>query len=145
MASAKKATEGFDVMSAMNPAAFKEGFERVSDGVRATADFHKGSFEAVVSSASTLAKGVETAAGDHAAFIKEAFEDGAAATKATTTASSIQEAIEIQSNFARTAFEKNIGFVSKIAEHWTGVAKESADPLTKRYGEFVELVQSYRP
>ncbi|NJR43158.1 MAG: phasin family protein, partial [Akkermansiaceae bacterium] len=44
----------------------------------------------------------------------------AAATK------SVQEAIELQNEFFRTAFERNVGQVSKLADHWTGVAKEAA-------------------
>ncbi|OFX00363.1 MAG: hypothetical protein A3E78_02875 [Alphaproteobacteria bacterium RIFCSPHIGHO2_12_FULL_63_12] len=108
------------------------------------ADFQKSSVEAMMASAGVFAKGFEKAASTQASFVKEQFEEGVATAKAAATSKSLQEALELQNEFVRTAFEKNLGQASKLAEHWTGVAKEASDPLTKRYGEFVELVQSYR-
>ncbi|MEO0399109.1 MAG: phasin family protein [Pseudomonadota bacterium] len=148
MAATKKAAangNGFDAFSAMNPEVMKEGYERVAKGVSTLAEFQKASLEAMMASAGVCAKGVEKAASEQSAFLKEAYEDGAAIAKEASTAGSVQEAIEIQSEFAREVFEKNISFASKLADHWTSVAKEASDPLSKQYGDFVEAVQSYRP
>ncbi|MGF1543703.1 MAG: phasin family protein [Parvularculaceae bacterium] len=147
MAATKKTTTetGFDAFSAMNPESFKEGYERAAKGMTAFADFQKESLEAVMASAGVCARGIEKAAAEQSAFMKEAYEESVAASKAASTAKSVQEALEVQTEFARTAFEKNLGFATKLAEHWTSVAKEAADPMSKRYGEFVEMVQSYRP
>ncbi len=147
MAATKKTVgdNGFDAMSAMNPETLKEGYERMSKGMTALADFQKESLEAVIASASACARGFEKAASEQSAFMKEAYEEGVAAQKAASTAKSLQEAFEVHTEFARNSFEKNLNFASKLAEHWSGVAKEAADPMSKRYGEFVEMVQSYRP
>ena len=147
MAATKKPANGteFDAFAAMNPEVLKDGYDRVAKGVSAFAEMQKGSLEAFMASAGTCAKGVEKAASEQTAFIKEAYDEGAAIAKEASTAASVQEAIEIQSEFAREMFEKNISFASKLADHWTGVAKEASDPLSKQYGEFVEAVQSFRP
>ena len=136
---------GFDAMTAMNPETLKEGYERMAKSVSTIAEFQKGAMDAMMSSAGAYARGLEKASAEHSAFVKEAYEDSAAATKAASTAKSVQEAMEIQSDFARAAFEKNLSFAAKLADHWTSVTKEATDPLTKRYGELVEQVQTYRP
>lgn len=148
MATAKKAataTETFETWTAATPEAFKEGYEKLAGGLTKWADFNRESLEAVTTSAGRLAKGFEKAASEHAAFAKEAYEDGIAAFKATTTSKSVQEALDIQSEFLRSAFEKNLGQFNKFADHWLTTTKEAAEPLTTRYSEFVDMVQSYRP
>lgn len=149
MATTKKtadATQPFDALSAaMNPEAFKEGYERMAEGFSSVADFNKSSMEALMSSTGVYAKGVEAAAQEQTSFLKEAYEDGIAASKAASSASSVQEVLEIQTDYVRSAMEKNLGFATKITDHWVSVAKEASDPISERYGEFVEMVQSYRP
>lgn len=138
------ATESFEALTSFSPDAFKDGYEKFAKGMNSWADFQKSSVEAFMASAGVFAKGFEHAASTQASFVKEQFEVGVATAKAAAASKSVQEAVELQNEFVRAAFEKNLGHATKLADHWTGVAKEAADPLTKRYGEFVELVQSYR-
>lgn len=148
MAAMKKnaaGAENFDAFSAMNPEVLKEGYERMAKGMTNFADFQKGSMEAMMAFAGAYARGVEKAASEQSAFAKAAYEDGVSAMKSTSGAKSAQEALEIQSEYVQSSVEKNLTFATKIADHWSSVAKEAADPVSKRYGEFVEMVQSYRP
>lgn len=138
------AAETFESLTSFSPDAFKDGYEKISKSLNSWADFQKSSVEAMMASAGVFAKGFEKAASTQASFVKEQFEEGVATAKAAAASKSVQEAMELQSEYVRTAFEKNLGQATMLADHWTGVAKEAADPLTKRYGEFVELVQSYR-
>lgn len=138
------AVETFESLTSFSPDAFKDGYDKLAKGLNSWAEFQKGSIEAVMASAGVLAKGFEKAASAQAAFVKEQFEEGVATAKAAAASKSVQEALELQNEFTRTVIEKNLGHVTTLADHWTGVAKEAADPLAKRYGEFVELVQSYR-
>lgn len=137
------AAEGFETLG-FTPDAFKDGYEKFAKSLNSFADFQKGSLEAMMASANTMAKGFEQAASAQAGFVKEQYEEGVALAKAAASSKSVQETIELQTEFAKTAFERNLGLVSKLADHWNGVAKEASEPLTKRYGEFVEMVQSYR-
>ncbi|MCB2098129.1 MAG: phasin family protein [Parvularculaceae bacterium] len=141
---AETAAEAFESVMSFSPESFKDSYEQFAKGMSAWADFQKGSVEAFMASAGVVAKGFEKAASTQAGFVKDQFEEGVSTAKSAFASKSVQEAIELQSEFARTAFEKNLGHASSLADHWTSVAKEAADPLTKRYGEFVELVQSYR-
>lgn len=146
---AKKTAEGaaidaFETLTTFSPDAFKDGYEKFAKGLSSLADFQKGSVEAFMASAGVFAKGFEKAASTQVGFAKEQFEEGVATAKAAAASKSVQEALELQNEFVRSAVEKNLGYATKLADHWTSVAKEATDPLTKRYGEFVELVQSYR-
>jgi phasin family protein len=147
MATKKAAPEfpGKEAFDAMNPEAFKEGYEKLAAGMSKFAEFNKETAEAVMESAGAYAKGLEQAASEQASFLKTSYEDGVAAAKSASTAKSVQEALEIQTEFARSAMEANLAFASKLTDHWTGVAKSTSDPLTKRFGAFVEAVQAYRP
>lgn len=137
-------SEAFETLTAFSPDTFKDGYEKFAKGLSSWADFQKDSVEAFMASAGIYAKGIEKAASTQASFVKEQYENGVATAKAAASSKSVQEAIELQNEFIRTAFDKNLGHVTKLADHWTSVAKEASDPIAKRYGEFVELVQSYR-
>jgi phasin family protein len=146
---AKKTTDGataevFESLTSFSPDSFKEGYEKFPKGMNSWAEFQKGSVEAYMAAAGVFAKGFEKAASTQASFVKDQFEEGVATAKAAAASKSVQEAIELQNDFVRAVFEKNLGHATALADHWSGVAKEAADPLAKRYGEFVELVQSYR-
>jgi phasin family protein len=148
MATAKKsasAAETIETWTAVSPDTLKEGYEKLATGFSKWADFNRESVEAMMASAGRLAKGFEQAASENSAFAKSSYEDGVAALKAATTSKSMQEALDIQSEFVRTLFERNLTQMNKLAEHWVSTTKEAAEPITARYTEFVEMVQSYRP
>ena len=143
----KKTTAKQDAfaMNGYNADAFQDGFEKMTQGVSEFAKFQQQSFEAIMESAGAFAKGVERAATEHTAFVKEFYEEGVEVAQKASSSKSVQEALELQNEFARTAIEMNLGQATKVSEHWAGVAKETTDPLTKRYNDFVELVQTFRP
>ncbi len=148
MATAKKtaaANDTLETLAGVNTGAFKEGYEKFAQGMSTFADFHKDSLEAFMASAGALAKGAEKAASEQSAYLKSCYEEGVAAAKAAATSKSAQEAFDIQSDYFRAAFEKNLGQLNKMSDHWLSTAKEAAEPLTERYGELVEKIQSYRP
>jgi phasin family protein len=145
MAAAKKESTAFDGFSALDADAFKDGYGKFAKGLNTLADFNKNSMEAFMTSASVVGKGFETAAATQTSFAKEAYEDGVSAVKAASTTKSIQEALEIQTEYVRSAMEKNLSFATKLADIWSGVAKEASDPISKHYAELVEKAQSFRP
>lgn len=137
------AAEGLETLG-FTTDTFKDGYDKFAKSLSSLADFQKGSVEAMMASTNVLTKGFEQAASAQASFVKEQYEETVALAKAASASKSVQEAIELQTEFARTAFERNLGLVTKLADHWNGVAKEAAEPMTKRYAEFVDMVQSYR-
>ncbi len=145
MATAKKDAKAFDGFAALDSETFKDGYEKFARGFSTLADFNKDSADAFMKSAGVVGKGFETAATTQASFAKESFEDTVAAAKAVAGTKSVQEVMELQSEYLRGVMEKNVSHATTLAEIWSGVAKDAADPISKRYSEFVEFVQSYRP
>ncbi len=148
MATAKKAesaANNFDAFASINPEAFKEGYEKFAEGVSAVADYNKGALEAVIAAAGAYSKGVEKLTAENAEFVKASYERAVSAGKAVTGAKSAQEAFDIQSDFARESVEKNLNQANKVADLWIDTTKETVAPLTERYSELVEKIQSYRP
>ena len=148
MATTKKAAntaETFETMTAMSPETFKQGYEKMAEGFSTFADFQKGSMEAVMASAGAFAKGVEKLATEQSTFVKAAFEDGVATAKAASGSKSVQEAIDLNSEFVREAVEKNLGQFNKVADICIETTKDTVEPLTARYSELVEKIQSFRP
>ena len=148
MATAKKTTakvDAFENLTTMNPEMFKEGYEKIAENMGVFVDFQKASMEALMTSFGAFAKGVEQTASENTAFAKEAVEEGVAAAKAAASSKSIQEAIDVQSEFVRSTFEKNVSLFNKNADRWIAVSKEVSQPLTDQYGAIVEKVQSFRP
>ncbi|MBT8472762.1 MAG: phasin family protein [Marinicaulis sp.] len=142
----KKATEAnpFEAMTTFDNAMFKEGYEKFAENVTAVADFQKDIFEAFVTSASAYAKGVEKITGENTTFVKEAFEDAVSIAKTASTSKNVQEAFEVNKDFAKTQMEKNVDQVNKVSELWMETATKTAEPLNERYSELVEKIQAYR-
>lgn len=137
--------EAFETLTTMSPEVFKEGYEKVAEGFSTFADFQKGSMEAVMASASVFAKGVEKLTSEQSTFVKAAFEDGMATAKAASSTNNVQETIDLNSEFFRTAVEKNLGQFNKVSDICIETTKDAVEPLTARYSELVEKIQSYRP
>ena len=148
MATAKKAeTSGnaFDAFATINPDSFKEGYEKFAEGASDMADFNKDALEAVMTSANAYTKGMEKLTAENAEFVKSFYERAVSAGKDVAGAASPQEAFDIQSEFARESVEKNLSQANKVADVWADTTKKTMAPLTERYSELVEKIQSYRP
>ncbi|WP_375202716.1 phasin family protein [Hyphococcus sp.] len=144
MATAKTAADAFD-MKAFGPDSFKEGYDKFAEGMSSFADFQKESLNAMMASAGAFTKGMEKLTSESAAFSKSAFEETVATAKAASAAKTLQEAMELNSDFMKTSVEKNLGQINKVADIWASTAKDTVEPLTERYSALVEKIQSFRP
>ena len=138
------ATETIETMVKSSTDAVKQSFERAAKSYDSLTAFQKANLEALIQSANVATKGIETLNAEALAFSKQAIEDTVAAAKAAITSKSIQELIEIQSDYAKSSFDTLIGQATKFGDMFMAVAKESAEPLNGRTAAFVELVQSAR-
>jgi len=140
-----KSAEAFETMASMNPENFKLGYEKFAESMSMFTDFQKNSMEALMASAGAFAKGVEKLTAEQSAFVKASFEETVANAKTAATSKNVQEALDVNAEFMRGSFEKNLGQINKVANIWVETAKDTAEPLTERYGELVEKIQTYRP
>ena len=77
----------------------------------------------------TVSKGWQAIAAEFADYSKKSFEDGSAALEKLFGAKSLEKAIEIQSAYAKSAYETFVAEATKMGELYTDLAKESYKPL----------------
>jgi phasin family protein len=77
----------------------------------------------------TVSKGWQAIATEFADYSKKSFEDGSAALEKLFGAKTLEKAIEVQSEYAKTAYEGFVAEAAKLGELYTDLAKESYKPL----------------
>ena len=77
----------------------------------------------------TVSKGWQAIATEFADYSKKSFEHGSATLESLLGAKSLEKAIEIQSDYVKTAYEGFVAEASKMGELYTDLAKETYKPL----------------
>ena len=124
--------------------AFKEGIEKSIAAMYEMNAHSKKNLEAMMASMTAATKGAETVGARAIAFSKKSVEDQIAASKALAGAKSVQEVVELQTAFAKTAFEAMVAEVNEIAGAVSGSVKEAMTPINERVTAMVERVQAVR-
>jgi phasin family protein len=132
-----------DYFNASN-AAFKEGIEKSIAALYELNAHSKKNLEAMVASVTAAAKGAETVGARAIAFSRKSVEDQIAAGKALAGAKSVQEVVELQTTFAKTALESLVAEVNEMAGAVSGSVKEAMSPINERVTAMVERVQTVR-
>lgn len=144
---AEKINEGAEHIEAAvknGAEALKTSFEKAVQGYDKFLGYGKENIEAVVASANAAGKGAETLHNELYAYSKQSIEDSMAAAKAVLASKSVHEAFELQTDFAKTAFDHYVGQVTKMNEIFAATAKDAFGPLQTRYQAWVDAVQSAR-
>jgi len=89
----------------------------------------KDNMDATLSSLGVLSKGFQAIAVEMADYTKTAFEDGTAATEKLLGAKSLDKAIEVQSDYVKTAYEHFLAHATKFGELYAGLAQEAYKPF----------------
>jgi phasin family protein len=122
--------------------AFKDNVEKSLTALNELNAHSKKNLEALVASATAATKGAE-ALGAHAmAYSKQALEDQVSAAKSLAGAKSFQEAIELQTGFAKAALEGYLANFGKLSEVVAASVKETVKPLNERVSALVERTQA---
>ena len=100
--------------------------QRFSDEVQRAG---KNGFDAAVSSFGEVNKGLQAIAAEVTAYSKKAFEDGTRAFEQLLGAKSFEQVIEIQSQYAKRAYDAYITEVSKLGEMYVGLARNAYAPV----------------
>lgn len=134
--------ENFEKIKEATTAAFKGNFEKMSAAMTEAAVASQANIEAATASSQIIGKGLTEAGTLAGAYTKSAFENAVEVSKTVLAAKTPVEAIEIQANFAKTAFETWFAEANKIAEIFTASATEAAKPVTARANEFFAKLQT---
>ena len=122
----------------------KNGFETVTKGLEKFTDLGKGNVEAYVQAATVFAKTLERVNGEVFNFSKQQMEDGVAAFKAVSSAKSVHEAWEVQTDFAKSALDSYVAQATKLNDLWMDAAKQAAEPFTSRFAGMTAAFQDLK-
>ena len=89
----------------------------------------KDGFDAAVKSFGEMNKGFQAIAAEVTDYSKKAFEDGTRAFEQLIGAKSVEQAVEIQSTYAKKAYDTYIAEMSKIGEMYAGLARDAYKPV----------------
>jgi phasin family protein len=124
--------------------AFKEGVEKSMAAFGEANTHSKKNLEAVVASVTAATKGAEALGAQAMAFSKKSIEDNVAAAKTLASAKSVQEVVELQTSFAKSALEAYMAHMNLMTETVAASVKESLSPINERVTALVERVQAAR-
>ncbi len=124
--------------------AFKDSVEKTLSALSEVNTLSKGNVEAVVESLTAATKGAETVGAQALAFSKKNWDEAVAAAKTLSGAKSVQEVIELQSKYAKSAMEAYVAEVNQMTETLSSSFKDTFKPINTRVTAAVEKFQSYR-
>jgi phasin family protein len=105
-------------------------------------NFGKEQYEAALASVSNLTKNYQAIATAYADYSKKSFEDTSAFVEKLSGVKSIEKAIELQTEFSKTAYESFVSESKKFGELFAGIAKEAYKPLEGYVAKFTPPVAS---
>ena len=88
----------------------------------------KDNVDVAVKSFGAMSKAGQTIAAEMADYSKKAFEDGTKVVEKMFGAKSLDKAIEIQTDYAKTAYEGFVAQATKIGELYADFTKETYKP-----------------
>jgi hypothetical protein len=89
----------------------------------------KDNVDATMKSFGALSKASQAIATEFADYTKKSFEDGTKVMEKLLGAKSLDKAIEIQTDYAKTAYEGFVAQATKMGELYADLAKETYKPF----------------
>jgi phasin family protein len=84
--------------------------------------------DAALKSFAALSKGVQAVAVESSDFAKKSFEQSTAVFEKLAGAKSLDKALEIQTEYMKSAFEAAVAQATKFGEIYNAIAKDAAKP-----------------
>jgi len=103
----------------------------------------KENLDAYVAATTIYAKGFESIGKAWMTFNQSAMEAGATTAKALLGAKTLREAVDLQSEWAKSTFDKFIAETTKTTETTVKVTSEAMEPITARVNAAVE--KAFKP
>jgi phasin family protein len=98
--------------------------------------YGKEHLETVVASATTLQNGFQAIASAYGDYSKKSFEDTKSMVEKLSGVKSLDKAIEVQSEFAKSAYETFVAESQKIASLYADLAKQTFKPFEGLVAKF---------
>ncbi len=133
-----------ETIQAAGTKAFREGVDKSVASLTELNAHGKKNLDALVESATVAQKGAEALSQQALGFAKTSWEDGVAASKELSSARSVQEFFELQTNWAKKSMERYVAELTKTNEIVTATVKDSFKPINERVTASVETFQAAR-
>ena len=130
--------------SAAGTQAFKDAVEKSLTAFNELNAHSKHNLEALMASVTAASKGAETLGSQAIAYSKKSMEDQMSAARQLGSARSVQEAVELQTAWAKSALEGYLAEVNKASEVVAASVKETLTPINARITAAVETFQAAR-
>jgi len=143
-ATVEKTQAQAEKMQAAGAQAFREVADKSVAGLTELNAEGKKNLEAVVASATAAQKGAEALSAQTVAYGKKSWEDSVAAAQSLAAARSVQELVELQTSWAKSAAETYLSEVTKMTDVFTASVKDSFKPINERVTASVEKFQAAR-
>jgi len=98
--------------------------------------YGKEHMETVVASATTVQNGLQAIASAYGDYTKKSFEDAKSFVEKLSGVKSLDKAIEVQTEFAKSAYETFVAESQKIAGLYTDLAKQAYKPVEGLMAKF---------
>jgi phasin family protein len=144
MAAAEATAKTVEQFTAASNVAFKDGVEKSLTAFNEINSQSKKNLEALVASTTAATKGAEALGAQAMAFSKAVFESNVTAAKSLAGAKSVQEVVELQTAFAKSALETYMAEFARMSDTMSASVKESLKPLNERVTATVEKFQAVR-
>ena len=99
--------------------------------------YGKEQLETVVASATTMQHGIQAIASAYGDYTKKSFEDTKSYVEKLSGVKSVEKVLEVQTEFARSAYETFVAESQKIAGLYTDLAKQTFKPYEGLVSKFV--------
>ena len=99
--------------------------------------YGKEHFETVVAPATTLQNGFQAIASAYGDYTKKSFEDTKSFVEKLSGVKSLDKALEVQTEYAKSAYETLVAESQKIAGLYTDLAKQTFKPYEGLIAKFV--------
>jgi phasin family protein len=101
--------------------------------------YGKEHLESVVASATTVQNGLQAIATAYGDYTKKSYEDSKSFVEKLSSAKSLDKALEVQTEFAKSAYDTFIADSQKIAGLYTDLAKQTFKPLEGLVAKFAAV------
>jgi hypothetical protein len=98
--------------------------------------YGKEHLESVVASATTVQNGVQAIAVAYGDYAKKSFEDTKSFVEKLSGVKSLDKALEVQTEYIKSAYEAFVAESQKIAGLYTDLAKQTFKPLESMVAKF---------
>jgi phasin family protein len=138
--SAESATRGYETAFAATQEQFEKAATAAFAGYDEFASLGKDNFEAVLKSSGALVKGFEALGKEVASYGQASVEKSVANAQALFGVKTLRELIELQSEFAKQAFDSWVEQGTKLGELGAKMANEAFQPIQTQLTVTVEKV-----